>query len=211
MSVTPRRSWPAGEGGPNQGSHGGDSQQRHQSQGNMQQTGQHNNRQMGTTNNANSNMSSGLPTSHPETPNKTGPQTQMKPTPHATPQQLQHQQQQQQQHRPLPTNVVNNLPPSTNSLFSPPPATSIQQPMSMTMDIHQHQSNLFVNGQSDMNPSYSGINHGMALNNIKSESNVQASHYEFQSQMNDFDQQQMNSELFNVMTVGDLRFKIQLV
>lgn len=207
MSVTPRRSWPAGEGGAsNQGSHAGDSQQhhqRHQSQGNMQPTGQQNNRQMGTTNTSHSNMSSGLSTSHPETPNKTGLQTQMKPT-LPTPQQLQ--QQQQQQHRPLPTNIVNNLPASTNSLFSPPSATSIQQSMPMAIDIHQQQSNLFVNGQSEMNQSYSGINHGgLTLNNTKSESSVQASHYEFQSQMNDYDQQQMNSEsLFNAIAVREL-------
>ena len=200
MSVTPRRSWPAGEGGAsNQGSHGGDSQQhhqRHQSQGSMQPTGQQNNRQMGATNTSHSNMNSGLPTSHPETPNKTGPQTQMKPTP----------QQLQQQHRPLPTNVVNNLPASTNSLFSPPSATSIQQSMPMAIDIHQQQSNLFVNGQSDMNQSYSGINHGgLTLNNTKSEPSVQANHYEFQTQMNDFDQQQMNSEsLFNTIAVREL-------
>ena len=194
MSVTPRRSWPAGEGGATNA--GGNDSQRMPHPG--AQSSQQGNRQLNMANSSHPNAIGGAQ-SILDSSAKSGP-TPIKPTMTSHQQQQQQlsiQQQQQQQQRALASSSGNSLPPTTSSLFSP--SSSAIPSMS-----DMHQQNQFVNGQGDMTQSgtYSansgGLNHGgMAHNNsVKSES-----HYDFsQHSMNDFDAMQMSSDsLFNAL------------
>ena len=196
MSVTPRRSWPTNEGALSQG--GSDSQRAHPSAGNIQQQTHHGNRQMNMPphNNTASQMESSAQksSSHAHGTLKAPPVMAPQQQQQATHQQHQQQQQQQQpmppqQVRPLLNTAPNNLPSASGSLFSPSSGSSL--PMASMAD-NQHQSNLFVNGQSDMTQqpgSYSASAHNMT--HVKSENLQAASQYDFPSHpMNDFDQHQ---------------------
>ncbi|XP_045024726.1 bromodomain-containing protein 4 isoform X2 [Daphnia magna] len=240
MSVTPRRSWPTNEGAHNQG--GGDSSQRaHPSTGNIhhQAHHQHGNRPgnmtgaAGHTNNSTATANNNLPSlmeSSAQKSNSHAGQGTLKPplppvmTPQQQPTQQQQQslphQQQQQQVRPL-ANAGSNLPPGSNSLFSPPSGTSLPSMADMQQQQHHHhqQPNLFVNGQSEINQQqaagYAGIPGSSAHNSmvhVKSETLGQTSsggQYDFQARMdlpmNDFDQHQKDmmqipsDNLFNSM------------
>lgn len=114
---------------------------------------------------------------------------------------------QQQQQRLAPNAIQTGLPPASNSLFPPASASTLPQ----MADMQHQQTNLFMNGQSDMNQagpySSNGPAQNLAMNSVKSEN--QANMYDFQARvegMNDFDQQQKdmmqisNDSLLNSLT-----------